>query len=123
MSRIASDRFKDYYEVEIDIDCICLRYQFELVDREGNVSYYGNYEFFEEKIDNIDWMFDLPQNLREEEKMEVPQWARNKIVYQIFPARYKLNKLSGISVSTDKTYGYGVNCRIRTENCILPTTA
>ena len=88
MSRIASDRFKDYYEVEIDIDCICLRYQFELVDREGNVSYYGNYEFFEEKIDNIDWMFDLPQNLREEEKMEVPQWARNKIVYQIFPARY-----------------------------------
>lgn len=33
-------------------------------------------------------MFDCPQNLREEEMFEVPEWAANKVVYQIFPSRY-----------------------------------
>ena len=88
MTKVASSRFHDYYEVVIDIDCICLRYQFELVDKEGNTTYYGNYEFYDEKVDNIDRMFDLPQNLREEEAFSVPQWAKNKVVYQIFPSRY-----------------------------------
>ena len=88
MTKVASSRFHDYYEVVIDIQCICLRYQFELTDKEGNKTYYGNYEFYEEKIDNIDRMFDLPQNLREEESFSVPQWAKNKVVYQIFPSRY-----------------------------------
>ena len=88
MTKVATSRFHDYYEVVIDIDCICLRYQFELVDKTGETTYYGNYEFFDEKIENIDRMFDLPQNLREEESFSVPQWAKNKVVYQIFPSRY-----------------------------------
>ncbi|MBQ2981133.1 MAG: alpha amylase N-terminal ig-like domain-containing protein [Lachnospiraceae bacterium] len=88
MNKVASSRFHDYYEVVIDIDCICLRYFFELEDKYGEVTYYGNYDFYEEKIDNIDRMFDLPQNLREEEIHRVPQWAKNKVVYQIFPSRY-----------------------------------
>lgn len=88
MTKVATSRFHDYYEVVIDIDCICLRYQFELVDKAGETTYYGNYDFYDEKIDNIDRMFDLPQNLREEESFGVPQWAKNKVVYQIFPSRY-----------------------------------
>lgn len=88
MTKVASGRFHDYYEVVIDIDCICLRYQFELVDKQGVTTYYGNYDFYDEKIDNIDRMFDLPQNLREEEMQKVPEWAKNKVVYQIFPSRY-----------------------------------
>ena len=88
MTKVATSRFHDYYEVVIDIDCICLRYQFELVDKAGETTYYGNYDFYEEKIDNIDRMFDLPQNLREEESFSVPEWAKNKVVYQIFPSRY-----------------------------------
>ncbi len=88
MEKVASDRFNDYYEAVINIDCTCLRYEFELQDMDGHTTYYGNYEFYDEKIDNIDYMFDLPQNLREEEMMYVPQWAQNKIVYQIFPSRY-----------------------------------
>ena len=88
MTKVASSRFHDYYEVVLDIQCTCLRYQFELIDNEGVVAYYGNYEFYDEKIDNIDRMFDIPQNLREEERYEVPAWAKNKVVYQIFPSRY-----------------------------------
>ena len=50
--------------------------------------YYGNYEFDKECITNRDRMFDCPQNLREEEMFEVPEWAANKVVYQIFPSRF-----------------------------------
>lgn len=88
MNKVASDRFKDYYEVVIDIDVVCLRYQFQITDRQGLVTYYSNYEFYDEVVTDIDRMFDLPQNLREEELFEVPEWARNKVIYQIFPSRY-----------------------------------
>lgn len=100
MAKIASDRFHDYYEVVINIDCICLRYQFELTDTAGQTTYYGNYNFYDNKIDNIDYMFDLPQKLREEEAMNIPQWANHKIVYQIFPSRYATTKI----VSEKKWY-------------------
>ncbi|MBE5880368.1 MAG: alpha-glycosidase [Lachnospiraceae bacterium] len=88
MEKVASDRFYDYYEAVVEIDVICLRYYFELVDKAGAVSYFGNCEFYEEEIDSIHFMFNCPQNLREEERYDIPQWANNKIVYQIFPSRY-----------------------------------
>ena len=65
----------------IDKDLFVIRVQGEKV-------YYGNYEFDKECITNRDRMFDCPQNLREEEMFEVPQWAANKVVYQIFPSRF-----------------------------------
>lgn len=61
---------------------------FEFKDMQGERAYYGNYEFSKECITNRDRMFDCPQNLREEEMFEVPQWAANKVVYQIFPSRF-----------------------------------
>lgn len=88
MCKAVSDRFSDYYEAELDMDVICLRYFFELTDQAGQISYYGNYEFSDEVIESIDYMFDCPQNLREEEMFLVPEWAKNKVVYQIFPSRF-----------------------------------
>lgn len=88
MQKTASDRFCDYYEAVTKIDVICLRYYFELTDTAGQTAYYGNYEFFDEPVESIDFMFDCPQNLREEEMFLVPDWAKNKIVYQIFPSRF-----------------------------------
>lgn len=88
MKKIASSQFHDYYEAQIRMDMICLRYFFEFTDMHGEKTYYGNYEFSKECITNIDRMFDCPQNLREEEMFEVPEWAANKVVYQIFPSRY-----------------------------------
>lgn len=83
-----SDNYIDYYEVSIDIDVVCLRYFFELEDTAGKVMYYGNHNFYDACITDIDRMFDCPQNLREEELFELPDWARNKVVYQIFPSRF-----------------------------------
>lgn len=88
MKKIASSQFHDYYEAQIRMDMICLRYFFEFTDMHGEKAYYGNYEFSKECITSIDRMFDCPQNLREEEMFEVPEWAANKVVYQIFPSRY-----------------------------------
>lgn len=92
MTRIASSEYHDYYEAVVKMHLICLRYFFELADRQGNRTYYGNYEFTDTYITDRDRMFDCPQNLREEEMFEIPKWAANKSVYQIFPARFASSK-------------------------------
>ena len=84
MKKIATSQFHDYYEAQLQMHLICLRYYFEFTDTQGEKIYYGNYEFYKECITNRDRMFDCPQNLREEEMFEVPDWAANKVVYQIF---------------------------------------
>ena len=88
MKKVAVSQFHDYYEAQIKMHLICLRYFFEFTDTQGEKVYYGNYEFDKECITNRDRMFDCPQNLREEEMFEVPDWAANKVVYQIFPSRF-----------------------------------
>lgn len=88
MGLACSDQYIDYYETVVDIDVVCLRYFFEIEDTAGNVTYYGNHNFYDECIEDIGRMFDCPQNLREEEIFELPAWAKNKVVYQIFPSRF-----------------------------------
>ena len=88
MKKVATSQFHDYYEAQLQMHLRCLRYFFEFTDMQGEKVYYGNYEFDKECITNRDRMFDCPQNLREEEMFEVPQWAANKVVYQIFPSRF-----------------------------------
>lgn len=88
MKRVARDGCHDYFEAELSIDVVCLRYFFELIGTDGERIYYSNCRFLKEAPEDNDRMFDLPQNLREVERFTVPKWARNKIVYQIFPARF-----------------------------------
>ncbi len=92
MQTACSDNYIDYYEKILDIDVVCLRYFFEIRDTAGNVVYYGNHNFYDTCITDIDRMFDCPQNLREEELFELPDWAKNKVVYQIFPSRFATDK-------------------------------
>lgn len=100
MKKVATSQFHDYYEAQLQMHLICLRYFFEFTDMQGEKVYYGNYEFDKECITNRDRMFDCPQNLREEEMFEVPQWAANKVVYQIFrralPQHSRWTKSCGI---------------------------
>lgn len=88
MHRVAQDHCHDYYEAELSIDVVCLRYFFELTDNAGNKLFYSNCRFLKEAPVDNDRMYDLPQNLREIERFTVPQWAKNKIVYQVFPSRF-----------------------------------
>lgn len=84
----ARDRVSDYYEAILEFHMVCLRYWFELEGADGERMYYGNYGFRQEPPDDIERMFDCPQNMREEERLLVPEWAKNKVVYQIFPASF-----------------------------------
>ena len=88
MRRVAQDSCHDYYEAEVEIDVVCLRYYFELTDTDGEVLYYSNCRFLTQAPEDNDRMFDLPQNLREIEAFQVPEWAKNKVVYQVFPSRF-----------------------------------
>ncbi len=88
MHRVAQDECHDYFEAELTIDVVCLRYYFELTAKDGTHLYYSNCRFLTVEPDDNDRMYDLPQNLREIEAFTVPQWAKNKIVYQVFPARF-----------------------------------
>lgn len=92
MEKVASDRFYDYFEALVEMDVICLRYYFEIKDKEGQTTYFGNCEFYDEEIESIHFMFNCSQTLREEELFDIPEWAANKIVYQIFPSRYASSK-------------------------------
>lgn len=92
MKKACSDNYRDYYEIEQEMDVICLRYFFEIEDVSGNVAYYGNHDFYDEPITDIEKMYDCPQNLREDELFEVPRWAKNKVIYQIFPSRFASDK-------------------------------
>ena len=92
MRRVAQDRCHDYYEAEVTIDVVCLRYFFELTGQDGTRVYLGNCRFYDSAPDDNDRMFDLPQTLRETERFMVPQWAKNKIVYQVFPSRFATSK-------------------------------
>ena len=100
MERYAADGISDYYQIRINIHVVCLRYYFELIDQKGDKVYFGNERFFKDEIERIDFMFDLPQTLREEEMFITPKWAENKIVYQIFPSRFA----SSIDVSDELWY-------------------
>lgn len=44
------------------------------------------------EITDIDRMYNCTCKLREEERIDVPDWAAGKVVYQIFPARYATTK-------------------------------
>ncbi|MDO4460105.1 MAG: alpha amylase N-terminal ig-like domain-containing protein [Clostridia bacterium] len=92
MTLLCSDHTLDYWEAELSFDVICLRYWFEIIDKEGNVAYFANRRFLDTAPTLTDEMFDCPQNMREEAVFITPAWAENKVIYQIFPSRFATSK-------------------------------
>ena len=88
MVKVASDGLRDYYEAELQFQVVCLRYYFEIVDEDGVSWFYSNDRFSRTPPTDIERYFDCPQNLREEEQFITPQWAKNKVIYQVFPSRF-----------------------------------
>ena len=89
MKRYASDFGHDYYLV--DLECpqmLCLRYYFELIDSAGARIWYGDSRFFSYTPNDVESMFDCPIISRKEQTFQIPDWAKDAVVYQIFPTRY-----------------------------------
>jgi len=92
MVKVASDGLRDYYEVTLEFQMVCLRYCFELEDQAGNRVFFSNSGFTGSIPEDKERLFDCPQTLREEERFQVPSWAKNQVIYQIFPARFATSK-------------------------------
>ena len=92
MSWVACDGVRDYYEAKLSFQVVCLRYCFELEDHQGNRTFYSNTGLTDAIPEDIERLFDCPQTLREEEYFQVPDWAKNKVVYQVFPARFATDR-------------------------------
>lgn len=92
MQIIATDNTLDYWEAELSFHVVCLRYWFELIDTQGKTVYFSNFMFAETPFINVNDMFDCPQNMREEARFQTPEWAENKVIYQIFPSRFASHK-------------------------------
>ena len=88
MQKVCSDGMRDYYEAELSFRVVCLRYYFEIVDENGVSWFYSNDRFTRNPPTDIERFFDCPQTLREEERFATPAWAKNKVIYQIFPSRF-----------------------------------
>lgn len=99
MRRYASDFGHDYYVVDLNIpkanggqgpnpDILCLRYYFELIDSAGARIWYGDSRFFSYTPGDVECMFDCPIISRMEQTFQIPEWAKDAVVYQIFPTRY-----------------------------------
>ena len=56
MKKICSDRYSDYYEAEVEMDVVCLRYFFELTDKDGAVKYYSNHDFYDVISNSIQYL-------------------------------------------------------------------
>lgn len=109
MTLACSDNYIDYYETFVTIDMVCLRYFFEIEDIEGNKIFYGNHSFYDSCITDIEKMYDCPQNLREEELFELPLWAENKVLYQIFPSRFATEKQVSDEIWYQAPIGHDAN--------------
>ena len=88
MVLISSDGLRDYYEVKVQMQMVCLRYCFELEEHSGKRLFFSNCGFTQAIPEDLERLFDCPQTLREEECFQVPAWAANKVIYQIFPSRF-----------------------------------
>lgn len=98
MKRYASDFGHDYFSADIEIpmaghfqknpDMLCLRYFFELVDEAGARIWLGDSRFFPGEPTDVEAMYDCPLISRREMTFHIPDWAKNAVVYQIFPTRY-----------------------------------
>lgn len=92
MEKVACDGLRDYYEVKIQFHMPCLRYCFRIEGVDGTEAILALDGFVPRIPEDKERLFDCCQNLREEELFDPPQWAKNKILYQIFPSRFATDR-------------------------------
>lgn len=88
MKKVASDGLRDYYEAELTFHMVCLRYCFVIEGMDETKVVLANDGLTDSIPEDKERLFDCCQNLREEELFSVPEWAENKVIYQIFPSRF-----------------------------------
>ncbi|MDE5932949.1 MAG: glycoside hydrolase family 13 protein [Lachnospiraceae bacterium] len=91
----ASDECFDYYETTLVNPYKRLNYYFEFITETERVLYYGDC-FMEDCVDDRSEYYQLPYNHRAD-IVSVPAWAKDAVIYNIFPDSFATGKgyLSG----------------------------
>ena len=84
MELVAWDETHDYWEVVVDSPYNRVYYYFTLFGTDGSWIYYYGDEFTQVLVDERSEYFKLPFNHRAD-IAQVPDWARDALVYNIFP--------------------------------------
>lgn len=94
MTIVASDRLFDYFEIEFKTDITRICYYFILYDGTASVFYYGS-DFHDSVNCNRNQYFQFPY-IRKEDIADVPEWAKEAVIYQIFPDSFA-SETAGLS--------------------------
>lgn len=122
MVRFREDRYFDWYEVRLETTLERIAYYFQLSDGRETLCYFGDCYEMVGTPDRADY-FQFPFNHRAD-RLTIPEWAKDAIVYNIFPDSFASGKgtlshhagnglggtLRGISENLDYIASLGFNC-------------
>lgn len=122
MDKFREDLYFDWYEVRLETGFSRIAYYFELFDGGESLCYYGDCYEMAGAPTRADY-FQLPFNHRAD-RLTVPEWAKDAIVYNIFPDSFADGKrkisgnsqaglggtLRGIAENLDYIASMGFNC-------------
>lgn len=90
MNKIASDALFDYYEAEVTSSYTRICYYFSLSDESEKIYYIGG-TFSKHKTYDRTEFFQFPY-IRREEIINIPEWTKKAVMYQIFPDSFASGK-------------------------------
>lgn len=111
MEKIREDLYFDWYEIQLETGFARIAYYFELSDGAETLSYYGDCYELVGQPNRADY-FQLPFNHRAD-RLEVPEWTKDAIVYNIFPDSFADGKRT---ISGNSAVGLGGTLRGITDN-------
>ena len=103
MKVVASDERFDYYEVIFESKYKRLCYYFWLDDGQEDILYYSDF-FTKETTDDRSEYYQLPF-IHRSDIVNTPRWAKDAIVYNIFPDSFATNKRYISGTRVEKKYG------------------
>lgn len=111
MELAASDEYHDYWQAVVESKYYRVYYYFTLYGVDGEWTYYYGDEFTKSLVDDRSEYFKLPINHRAD-IARVPDWARDAVVYNIFPDSFASGEAS-ISCSGGEAVHNGQRVRGR----------
>ena len=108
MDKVRSDKYFDYYEIRLETGFQRVAYYFELDDGDDKSYYYGDCFNRTPDAERYEY-FQLPFNLRSD-RVVIPEWAKDAVVYNIFPDSFANGKRKMESSETCVDYD-GEECR------------
>lgn len=111
MVKFREDLYFDWYEIRLETSFERIAYYFELTDGEETICYYGDCYEMVGTPTRADY-FQLPFNHRAD-RLSIPEWAKDAVVYNIFPDSFASGKRT---LSGDSKTGLGGTIRGIADN-------